>query len=791
MALAAYTYVNNSFKRVLQLGFSNNRLYTVSMATSVNRKLQQTTVPVAAVANQAIRNSSSLVVPPLAKRQPNTIRVHGKEIKDNFAWLEDVRNKEVVQYITQETRYFQDTMKDSEQFLQKLMQEIATYDKPGVEKAPQVIDGYVYYDKTGNHSMPVHCRYKEGCQEEEVVVDLNILASAYGQPHINITTLKISPSHNMVAVVIETPENDIYDAQIWKIGKASQPIVRHDHHHSHSGSCCSHHVCAHSHGSHGDEKGQDDSQEQLDSEDDKDGNVNMQLEVLHNVLNVEWVSEDVLLYTSASNYIANQVWKHKVGTKVSQDELIYREHNDRFFVDISHTKDKNYITINSSSKSSSEVQLIKCGDPDTSPVLVQPRQDEMEYFIEHSNGVLYILTNKDRAHDYKLMKVSNTGELTMENWQDVYVPESNTNIIDMDVFDSLCVLLVKIQSVPALTVVPLQNPSDLKTIKLPDNMSSVQPEQNPDFHSTHYLLNASSPSMPVSQYKLDFKTSTLNAMPAETCNLDNNYKCERLLTTSKDGTEVPVTLFYKPELKLDGTNPMLIHGYGAYGDDLDVQFKPERSMLLNRGWVLAFAHVRGGSELGRHWYYQARQLGKERSFEDFEACLEHLHRLGYSESTRTAAYGVSAGGLLIASMCNRSPQLLKTAILKVPFVDVLNTMLRPSLPLTSPDFEEWGNPQEDSDIFNAIYSYCPYQNITNQNYPSMLVTASMNDIRVPFWMPLKYVAKRRHCMAESSVDQDPLVFQFDTTGTHYDSNSYEQAAMECAFLYKTLGMPLS
>ncbi|XP_078000816.1 prolyl endopeptidase-like [Glandiceps talaboti] len=774
-------YISSVLKRV--------REQEVTMATSAISAKQQTTYTrvSAAVAN---RSNSSLVEPTEAKRQQSSINVYGKELVDHYAWLQDKRNKEVLQYIGHENRYFKSAMAETEKFQQTLIQEIIQNDKVPTGRPPQVIEDYVYYHKHGGNPLPIYCRHRKGIVFEEVVVDFNIIAAAYQQPYVNITTLKISPSQKHVAVVIETPDSDIYYAQIWKIGKPSPITVSHlqQHIHNHEDGKCSHNTCEHAdhHGDQIDGIAAEHAGHSTKAKDTPSEDVNEQLQIIYNVFNVEWSSGDVLYYTSSRNYTANQVWRHQVGTSISNDVKVFEEESDRYFVDISKTKDRRYVTINSSCRSSSEVRLIDCECENSSPVLVQTRQDGVEYFIEHSNGMFYILTNSDGAKDYKFMKVPSDSALTAEHWQTIYIAESNTKIVDMDIFDTYCVLLLKMNGLAIVKVLPLDNSSDGRTVQLPSFASTLDPKENPDFYSTNYKFTISSPCLPDVPCEVDLKSFQLKESYIDDSH--NKYKCQRLFTASKDGTMVPMSVFYKTDLQLDGSHPMLIHCYGAYGKDLDMEYKPGSLTLLDRGWILAFIHVRGGAELGRQWYYDGRLEKKHKSFEDFEACVEHLYDTGYSTSALTAGYGVSAGGLLLASVCNRSPHLLKAVILKVPFVDVLNTMLTPSLPLTTQDYGEWGNPSQDEHMFDYIRSYCPYQNVTEQTYPSMLVTASMNDIRVPFWAPLKYVAKRRHFT--TCKDQSLLLYQFNTGAGHTDDDGHEQTALEYAFLYKALGLSL-
>lgn len=275
----------------------------------------------------------------------------------------------------------------------------------------------------------------------------------------------------------------------------------------------------------------------------------------------------------------------------------------------------------------------------------------------------------------------------------------------------------------------------------------------------------------------------------------SDFCCTRLEIQSKDGTHIPVTLFHRKDLKKEGSNPLLLHVYGSYGINVNMGFDVERISLLKRGWCLAFCHVRGGGELGREWYLDGKLQNKHKGFEDFEACAKALHNLGYSNPQLTAARGTSAGGLIVGAVCNRSPELFKAVILKVPFLDILTSMLDPSLPLTVQEYEEWGEPGSNESDFHYIKSYCPYQNIRDQVYPSVMVTTAMNDDRVPYWLPLKWVARLRDQLSYHAQGEKPLVvccveYYGGHSATEGVYHRIEKAAKEYAFLFKALGLPL-
>ncbi|XP_035694292.1 prolyl endopeptidase-like [Branchiostoma floridae] len=446
------------------------------------------------------------------------------------------------------------------------------------------------------------------------------------------------------------------------------------------------------------------------------------------------------------------------------------------------------------------------------PQLVQARIEGTEYYMEHQGGKFFFLTNHGSAADYKLM-CAPTDATSSSEWREVVPARPSGRVVDMDMFHQGCVLAEKRGGVPAITVVPTDRAQDTYSFKLPTWACMIKPGANTTADTSGYRFTLSSPIHPEVEFEFHLPTKqlwkqTTEGPPA----VPNHYVMHRLMATSQDGTSVPLTVFHKKDVEYAGKNPLLVHAYGAYGEDVNMGFRSERLVLLERGWVLAFCHIRGGGELGRQWYHQGRLLNKEQSFQDLESCIAHLHGAGYSSPGLTAACGTSAGGTAVAALCNRSPDLIAAAVMKVPFVDVLSVMLDRCLPLTAQEFQEWGDPTAEPDVFKYIQSYCPYHNIKQQSYPAMLVTAALDDTRVPYWSPLKYVAKLRGLQQLTShqssnhqermtghgndmnICRNLLLLQVHEKGGHFGHDSHavdsEQAALEYAFLYKALGLSM-
>ncbi|XP_078591496.1 prolyl endopeptidase-like [Branchiostoma floridae x Branchiostoma japonicum] len=715
---------------------------------------------------QYCSSASVSIQPPTVKRKVEYISTHGNRVEDPYRWMQRPEDKDVWKYIEEENIYMSSMMKETSKLQEQLVDEMEDWSHLDAMNGDdfEVIGNYVYYTKSGNE-YPVYCRSPldsdEDIPPEEVVLDVNHLADTFGYQQARVGVLKLSPGSTHLAITLETDTADSYVGHIVKVGVQDQP---------------------------------------------------MYLDTIPDIFNIEWVTDNVILYTKAQNLRACQVWRCVIGHDDKTDELLYQEYDERFFVDVSHTKDRKFVTINSNSKTTSEVRVVSSSSSMGEPQLVQARIEGTEYYVEHQGGKFFFLTNHGGAADYKLM-CTPTDTTSSSEWREVVPARPGGRVVDMDMFHQGCVLAEKRGGVPAITIVPTDRAQDTYSFKLPTWACMIKPGANTTADTSGYRFTLSSPIHPEVEFEFHLPTKqlwkqTTEGPPA----VPDHYVMHRLMATSQDGTSVPLTVFHKKDVEHAGKNPLLVHAYGAYGEDVNMSFRPERLVLLERGWVLAFCHVRGGGELGRQWYHQGRLLNKEQSFQDLESCIAHLHGAGYSSPGLTAACGTSAGGMAVAALCNRSPDLLAAAVMKVPFVDVLSVMLDPSLPLTAQEFQEWGDPAAEPDVFKYIQSYCPYHNIKQQSYPAMLVTAALDDTRVPYWSPLKYVAKLRGLQQltshQSSNHQERmtghgndmnicrklLLLQVHEKGGHFGHDShavdYEQAALEYAFLYKVLGLSL-
>ncbi|KAE8600665.1 hypothetical protein XENTR_v10013350 [Xenopus tropicalis] len=433
---------------------------------------------------------------------------------------------------------------------------------------------------------------------------------------------------------------------------------------------------------------------------------------IENVFSCEWATDSVLLHTRQANLQCRQVYRIDFTNASGAAELVYTENDPRFFVDLYCTRDKRFLTINSNSKSTTEVWLLDNSCPLEPPVLVEKRVPGVIYYIEHSNGCLYMLCHDGGATEYKLLKASVSSQ--MKRWDPVYEVQEGTKLVDMEILKDHCVLFLKNHNQLFLEVIGLPSGAVIQSVMLPAWACALEPDHQPEYGAGTFSFSISSPVHPPVHCRYSLRTNELSVDAGHSSKGMQQFCSLRLEAKSKDGTMVPLTLFYKEGSKEMKQRPLLIHVYGAYGMDLNMSFKVEKQMLVEDGWILAYCHVRGGGELGFKWHKEGILDKKHNGLEDLRSCISLLHSLGYSQAQYTAVEAASAGGVLAGALCNSSPHLIQAVLLEAPFLDVLNTMMDVSLPLTIEEQEEWGNPLFNEKYHKYIKNYCPYQNIKPQ-----------------------------------------------------------------------------
>lgn len=630
----------------------------------------------------------------------------------------------------------------------------------------KVIEEYIYYPSVSEAGADLFCRRHIVKGEDQVLLDTGHLAKLFDYEQVIITRFQISLCQHYLGAVVEG-RPDVYDGHIIQMIQHGQARL---------------------------------------------------VDCICDILNLEFAGNNSVLYTKPFNLHASQVWRHQINSEQGKDKLVFEESDKRFSVDLSHTKDQRFVVINSNSGTTSELWLIDSqGSPAAPPNLIWPRQDGAECYLDHCLDTFYALTNAGESTELKLLRAKSSEVIQNQDWnawEDLFTPPPGSVIQDLDVFSSCCVLSLMVNNIPQLAIIPYSTNQEPLYVELPSVYTTLLPGLNADISSTQYQFQLSSPIRPPRNHELDLKTCCVSRTEdvatedaeKEDCStfqddesieiwkLSKHVSCRRLMAHSKDGTEVPITIFHKDTLQLDGRNPMLVIGYGAYGRNVEMDYLPERAALLSHGWVLAFCHVRGGGELGRHWHRSGKLDRKHHSFEDFESCIKFLHLSGYSRPALTAGWAASAGCMLLGVLCNRKPELLKAAVMRMPFVDVLSSMLDSTSNLTHQDTEEWGDPQTSAAAFRHISSYCPYQNLQSQNYPSILVSTSVHDQHVPVWGPVKYVARLRDRTRDDHAGNchPSFLLRVYTEGGHYGPDEgdggVKQAIMEWTFLHKELGL---
>lgn len=675
---------------------------------------------------------------PKAKKIDKKLEIHGDIRTDEYYWLNQRENQDVIDYLNAENAYTEGMMIDTEQFQKDLFQEIKGRIKEDDASVPYKYNGYWYitrFEKGGEY--PIHTRKKESLDaKEEILFDVNQMAKPFS--YYNLNGLNVSENNQLAAFGQDTLSRRIYTIQIkdLKTGKILPDKL----------------------------------------ENTTGGSV--------------WAADNkTLFYTRKDETLrAYQIWKHTLGTPQSDDKLIYEESDDTFGTYVYKTKSRKYIIIGSSSTVSNEYRFIPADQPNADWKILHPRERDLEYSIEHYGNDFYILTNKDKATNFKLMKtpVDDTGKA---NWVDVIPHRKDVYLENFEIFNDYLVLEERTN---ALTQINIRSWDGKVNYHLPfqEEVYSAYISYNPEFDTKILRYGYTSMTTPNSTIDFNMVDKTSEVKKEQTVLggfKKENYETKRLWVTARDGVKVPVSIVYRKDTKINSDTPLLLYAYGSYGATMDPYFSSSRLSLLDRGFIYALAHIRGGQELGRPWYDDGKMLKKKNTFNDFVDVSKYLIQNNYTSPKHLYAMGGSAGGLLMGAVINQAPELYNGVVAQVPFVDVVTTMLDDSIPLTTGEYDEWGNPN-DKVYYDYIKSYSPYDNIEKKNYPNMLVTTGLHDSQVQYWEPAKWVAKLR----EMKTDDNLLLLKTDMeTGHGGASGRFEalkEVALEYAFIFKLEGI---
>lgn len=682
---------------------------------------------------------SQAALPSAPPRQPTRLVAHGDVRIDDYYWLRDRSNPAVIAYLQAENDYARAEMADTATLQESLFQEMRGRIRETDSTAPVADGDFWYYQRTvAGLDYPIYCR-RAGTMDalEEVLLDVNQLAE--GKAFCEVGEFAISPDHRLLAYAYDVDGNELFTIVV------------------------------------------------------KDLTTGALLEdrITGAYYGLEWSNDSrTLFYTTVdAAHRPDSVWRHELGAVQAADVRLLHERDERFFVTLYKTRSKRFIVVHLRSNMTTEAYVIDADAP-TLPQLITARRQGHEYRIDHRGNHFYILTN-DQAEDFCVMvaPVDNPASTT---WR-LLLPEEAGVLIDrIDLFQDHLVALEWAGGVKRVRVVRLAAAepaiATAHRIDFPEDAYAVSVAENPAFASTTLRLNYSSLKTPPTVYAYDMEARRLEMLKQdEIANYNpDNYVTRRLWATAPDGVLAPISLVCHKETRLDGGNPCLLYSYGAYGASSEPGFRANRLSLLERGFVFAVAHIRGGSELGRAWYRNGKLHHKQNTFTDFIAAAEALIAAGYTRPDQLTIMGRSAGGLLMGAVTNQRPELFAGVIAGVPFVDVLTTMLDPSIPLTVIEYEEWGNPA-DPELYAAMRAYSPYDNLAPRAYPPLLATAGLHDPRVGYWEPAKYVARLRQLKTDANV----VLLKTNMAAGHGGaSGRYEylrETAFEYAFLLKVVG----
>ena len=681
--------------------------------------------------------------PPMAERDAETRELHGVTMVDPYPYLKDREDPRTIPYLEAENAYTEAMTEHLDALEEELFQEMKGRIQETDLSVPVEHGGWLYYQRTEEGKQyPVYARKRSEDAPEQVILDVNELAE--GHAFFRVGVYKVSPDHKLVAWSFDTVGDEDYVLRVKDL----------------------------------------ESGEMLPDA------------IPNTSRSVAWASDNRTLFYNVRDAAKrpHKIFRHRLGTDPADDVLVYHEPDEAFFAGVERTRDGEYLLFGSGSATTSETSFLAADDPEGEPRVVLPREHEVEYRVGHHGGHFYLVTNQGGATNFKVVRapagsypagsLEDSSQAEIGPWEVVIPHREEATVEAIDLFADFMVVREREAGLRHLEMRPLGDESpvaEAHRVEFPENPYAVWPGSNPEFDGDRYRLTYMSLTTPRSVYdyhpaerelELRKRTPVLGGYdPAD-------YESVRLYARASDGVAVPVDLVYRRGVELDGDNPTLLYGYGSYGASLDPFFSSTRVSLLDRGFVFAIAHPRGGGELGEAWHEAGRMLDKRNTFTDFVAVAEFLVDAGYTRPELLAAQGGSAGGLLMGAVVNLRPDLFDTVVANVPFVDVMNTMLDPSIPLTVIEYEEWGNPNQ-AEYFHYMRSYSPYDNVAEAEYPAMLITAGLNDTRVGYWEPAKWTAKLR----TMKQGDEPLLLKTNMGAGHGGASGRYDALRETAFEY--------
>ena len=680
---------------------------------------------------------------PLAPKKPKEITQHGHTRVDHYFWMRFREDPEVLKYLHAETDYLEEVMQHTKPLQQTLFDELKSHIKETDETVPKRKGDYWYYQRTkAGKQYPIFCRKKGSLQaDEEVLLDQNVIAE--GKAFCRLGAFSISPDGEKLAYSIDPDGSEMCNLYIKDLTTgALYPEFFEN--------------------TYGD---------------------------VYENKGVEWAndSQTIFYLTLDAAKRPFKLYRHGLGMEIKDDTLLYHEDDETFYLFVHKTRSEAFILTLHQSTVTTEMSFLPANEPASPLTVIHPRERGLEYFATHHGESFYIRTNEN-AQNFKLMSapVSAPGK---ENWVEVIPHRADTFLQGIEPFKEYLVLLERKSGLQQIRISAPNAVDAVRYVKFPEPLYTFAPASNPEFDSEVLSIHYASLVTPdsVIDYHLDsgeWEVKKEQEIPSGY--EKSEYVMERLSATAHDGTMVPLSIMYKKGLKKDGQNPCLLYSYGSYGASTDPGFNANRLSLIDRGWIFALGHIRGGSELGRAWYEDGKMLNKRNTFTDFIACGEHLILDGYTSASKLAIMGGSAGGLLVGASMTMRPDLFGAVIAKVPFVDVINTMSDPTIPLTTLEYDQWGNP-DDKEFFDYMMSYSPYDNIRKTEYPNILITTGLNDPRVAYWEPAKFTARLRELKTDANLVLLKTNYDAGHAGASGRYDYLQEIAFDWAFLIDRLG----
>jgi len=676
----------------------------------------------------------TILSPPIAKSIPHILEKHGHVRTDNYYWLNNRENPEVIDYLNQENEYYQQSTAHTKEFQKDLFEEMKSRIKEDDESVPYFYNGYYYITRfEKGKDYPIHSR-KKGTLEskEEIMFDCNEMAK--GHSYFNLSGLSVSEDNIWASFGVDTVSRRQYTIQIKNLVTGEILPIK-----------------------------------------------------LENTTGgATWASDNTTLFYSRKDEVtlrADKIYKHKVGTKPKDDTLVYFEKDETFDVSVYKSKSKKYIIISSSSTLTTEYQTVLAATPDVKFKVFQKRTRGLEYSMSHFGDYFYIVTNKDKATNFKLMKTPED-KTAKENWVDIIGHREGVLLEDIDIFKDYLVVSERADGLNKIRIMPWSGKGEYY---LPFGSETYMAYTTTNLDFDTEVLRYSYQSLATPSSVIDFNMQTKEKKVLKEQEVlggkfdKNNYQEERIWATAQDGTKVPISMVYRNGMKKNGANPTLLYAYGSYGITMDCHFSSVRLSILDRGFIFAIAHIRGGEDLGRPWYENGKLLKKKNTFTDFIDCSKFLITQNYTSSNNLYAEGGSAGGLLMGVVVNMAPELYHGVIAQVPFVDVVTTMLDETIPLTTGEYDEWGNPNSKK-YYNYMLSYSPYDNVEAKTYPNMYISTGLHDSQVQYWEPAKWVAKLRFL----KTDNNQLYLDINMDTGHGGASGRYEAIKEIAKEYSFL-----